>query len=740
MGSEMCIRDRHLASITNPVERLKIWCRNSVRSRHEGSGTKERKIDIKPADITAAIVAMDLNHGNGSFSESPARNNEQLISQAFSIEPEAVRTGLIERLRLGLRMPFRVQDMLDDPTVVVDAPWVLENCLEASVDNDRMIALLLGSSEVFALLEAAIAAWVDVLDAPTPTPESIRARWNELNKALGRCQSDRLVQVLLNAAPKLHVRFFSQLSRILNRDDQDRPHSDMALEGIRRIFEIARRRVLRETPRDRRAMTNVAKLIEIAPDPASLPGVLELAEADTALILEFMATVAQDPNYHIQNHTQALNESRWPHEGEFGRVFRAIGGDCVKTAMRERLNHPRLGPTAAQTLMLLDLRDTETEGPSVRFGENYETVALNREAFVSGKLRKSRDCASILSAARKRWDDPNSGTKGQAVEMLIAAARLPHGSHWDVISEKLQTLSARSQEAILTAAGLSGRPLPSALILGALEQLFEDAKTHSWLGQFDDDWSSKRWIDLCIFAEDPRVVLDVLDRLPDQSAKASNLETFLHGVTTIDPTQADLLEALLDRVPLIHRSISFYSAVERSGSAALAMLWLDAVAAPGGDSLHFDPLFGRHRQLFRNTEVKAAIIGRLSEEQRDHLKQLIPACIQSGDSDLLLASVDSAVAATPNSFSGFSAREFIEANTPIPGQSNLFSTSSTDASELRSALLRRCYADSPEIRDVSVQFLRDIDEHRCDYGAPLSEPRHPGLGSGFSWPILDKEI
>jgi len=130
----------------------------------------------------------------------------------------------------------------------------------------------------------------------------------------------------------------------------------------------------------------------------------------------------------------------------------------------------------------------------------------------------------------------------------------------------------------------------------------------------------------------------------------------------------------------------------------------------------------------------------IREGQVDHLKQLIPACIRSGDVDLLLASVDSAAVALPNSFSGFSACEFIEASTPIPGQSNLYSTTSMDASELRSELLRRCYADSPKIRNVSVRFLRDIDEHRQAHGAPLSEPRHPRLGSSLSWPILEKEI
>lgn len=738
-----CIEEavaQHQASVTTPIERLKTWWRGSARARHKGSATKDSNNDIASADITAAIVTMDLDHRSGSFSESPARNNEQLISQTFSIEPGAVRAGLIERLRLGLRMPFRVQDMLDDPTVLVEAPWVLENCLDISVDNDRIAALLLDPSGIFALLEATIAAWIDVLDAPTPISEPIRVRWNELSKALGRCQSDRLVPVLLDAAPNIDVRFFGKLSRILNRDDRDRPHSDVALEGIREIFEIARFRVLRETPRDRRAMTDVAKLIEIAPAPDSLPGVLELAEADTALILEFKAEVAQDPNYHIRHHTQALNESRWPHEGEFGRVFRAIGGEHVKTAMLARLNHPRLGPTAAQTLKFLELRDYEAEGQSVRFGENYEAVALNREALANDKLRKSPYCASILSAVRKRWDDPNSETNGQAVEMLMAAARLPHGRYWDEISDKLQTLSARSQEAILTAAGLSGRPLPSALLLGALEQLFEDAKTHSWLGQFDDDWSSKRWINLCIFAEDPSVVLEMMDRLPEESAKANNFETFLLGIATIAPSQADVLAALLDRVPDLHRSISFYSAVERTGSAVLALRWLDAVNAAGGGGLHIDPLFGRHKQLFRNTEVKAAVKARLKVGQVDHLKQLIPACIRSGDVDLLLASVDSAAAAPANPFSGFSAREFIEASTPIPGQSNLYSTTSIDASELRSELLRRCYADCPKIRNVSVRFLRDIDEHRQAHGAPLSEPRHPRLGSGLSWPILEKEI
>jgi hypothetical protein len=56
------------------------------------------------------------------------------------------------------------------------------------------------------------------------------------------------------------------------------------------------------------------------------------------------------------------------------------------------------------------------------------------------------------------------------------------------------------------------------------------------------------------------------------------------------------------------------------------------------------------------------------------------------------------------------------------------------AAELRRKLL--AMTDGGGLDDPAARCLNLIDKLRDAYGAPESEPRHPDLASGRTWPIL----
>jgi hypothetical protein len=71
---------------------------------------------------------------------------------------------------------------------------------------------------------------------------------------------------------------------------------------------------------------------------------------------------------------------------------------------------------------------------------------------------------------------------------------------------------------------------------------------------------------------------------------------------------------------------------------------------------------------------------------------------------------------------------------PVENWSNTYNVVPVPAAELRQALLARTVDGSPA--DAAARCLTAIDTIRDERGVPVSEPRHPDLASGKSWPFM----
>lgn len=83
-------------------------------------------------------------------------------------------------------------------------------------------------------------------------------------------------------------------------------------------------------------------------------------------------------------------------------------------------------------------------------------------------------------------------------------------------------------------------------------------------------------------------------------------------------------------------------------------------------------------------------------------------------------------------------RNLLVEQTPM-GQSGMHELYSQPAPELRKELFYLALNGSPTEKRLAIECLRDIDELRDEYGRVTSEPRHPDISTGVSWPQLDSE-
>jgi hypothetical protein len=83
------------------------------------------------------------------------------------------------------------------------------------------------------------------------------------------------------------------------------------------------------------------------------------------------------------------------------------------------------------------------------------------------------------------------------------------------------------------------------------------------------------------------------------------------------------------------------------------------------------------------------------------------------------------------------ASEFAMKRVPIEG-SNSYEEYPDDLTELRKNLFALAHTKGPQAK-LAYRILLSIEGQRERYGRPPTEPRHPDVGSGKSWPMSEPE-
>ena len=739
-----------LASSQSPFDQLRRWVDTKNRRVSAKDGNAKRIVDLDTETVTTLISTIDLSRDKNSTPGADMRQNaaKQVILSAFECNPNAVRVGLIERMRLGLEVPYQSYSMLDDPSVLVDKPWVTERLRATGPRYDPSIsrlAVLLSKEAVADLLNDTMTAYAEVLDHQRPVPQPLVDRWRTFEGRVSLAQPERLAHAVRHMVETLSVKQMGILKNILKRPDNGRPYGLDAQIDIREIFSIAATNVLRDGATDRRLLTDVSYIASIIPNADNLTLVQKLAEAESNQLQKFVDEVERDGFRHHRNgRTQAWNEVSWRHEGEFGRVFESLPGNDVRVAMKNYLSHSRLGPMAAQTLLVRWLTDNQPDRRQNSFGDNFDLLRLNRQKFELGEAQNCQEADWIFEAASERWDKAGDDreSRGRVFEMVQSGSRLPHQQHWPFIECVVESANARTAGDILNMVGWSGRKLPMDLILKGAAKLMKEAETHSWLLSSERD--GQQWLKLSAFAENSLVVFDVLKLLPESFREQDNMKTFVQWLGAMTPPNGDIvLDTLAKQDSNWLKNLEWRKAAERFDSVVLRKRIAAAALSGKAEGVRYqgDPSGAYLQSLVRKDEIiRKQFLDALISTDQNVAARAASTLVWSGDTELFLAALDAAEQLNEFPASWRLVSSLVSSRRQDPNWANSYVEVPKDATFFRAELLKRVYTSSKKIALLSLSTLRDIDAIRRESGAPSSEPRHPEIESKLTWPVLDEGL
>jgi len=725
-------RDRFNSQYATPAECLSRW------AKPIGPVGESTSNDVDDAAVAGWVKDMEIG---SKLEDNDFRWRENAIYRAFARTPDAVRQGLAERLRDGQPVPFRCHEYFEDADVTVKQPWALERVLQESERFDdvaQTIAGLLDQPAVEVLLNTAIAQYQTVVAHGNPVPEVMRTRLYALENRFRHVTPTRQIDAIIQRGVTASLVELRTLVDLVRRSDQVIGYAPTDCARIRDFLIMSGQRLLDQNPIDRTLLSEVASLAQISPGPEVIPILERMMVADAEVHLHHRNELDKSGARHG---SEALREVRNNQVWAYERAFLAIDHPDTSATMRTYLRHPLLAGLASKVLAIQWLRRNESPREGHFHGIDLRDVAERRTALNAHPDVICEEASWIFKAA-KEWQITAVTDRELSIirEMVTEAARLPLGKNWSFVREIISNANSGSQHRTLLLAALGGRLLLREDILSGVDYLLEEASEHRWM--IDDDYRGKDWIQLCVFADDPMVLWDVLGKLPDRFREPHRLANAIHSLKYLPGEKTEsLLISIADRIPQVLRETAWLDVVLALKTKNLASVVLDHLLVGnfrGGNRDRYNlgqtlqTIFAAHPAVKRN-----AIDALKTDIDDETLETLSSALAWMGDEQAFLATLDVSEQLGHRPFAYRTVESLVARREPHPEWKNSYDHVPVDASELRAGLLKRVYGESLIISEIATEVLNDIDRLRREYGAPSTELRHPDLLSGLAWPKID---
>lgn len=176
----------------------------------------------------------------------------------------------------------------------------------------------------------------------------------------------------------------------------------------------------------------------------------------------------------------------------------------------------------------------------------------------------------------------------------------------------------------------------------------------------------------------------------------------------------------------------------RLGTASAARRLVDLTVSGALDGKSYD---GWHWQrelgglISKFSEVRAYVYDLLKDGPiSKQLALLARAVAEAPDENGMLKLIDFEMKTGRSFMTWQSIQSAVTERVPAENWEGAYDVVPVPAIELRRKLLAMTRGGGKD--DPAARCLNQIDKLRDEYGAPESEPRHPDLASGRSWPIL----
>lgn len=426
----------------------------------------------------------------------------------------------------------------------------------------------------------------------------------------------------------------------------------------------------------------------------------------------------------------------------YAKAFSAIGDERVVELMIGYLTDTQFGNMAAHVLK--GIWDKQNDDGIKPFSEapNFRQAAeIHRHRKTNGETTTSQFAEAIFAAVIEMLrTESDEARYRQILKLASIALSMPHGDKTSILSELLALpLPLSEKHVFLTSLVAAGYEIDSDLVIQGLRNLIDEAKQKPWLL---DEQANRigNWLMLLPFTNNPEALHEAFELSKAYLKAFWQVRRLLSALAFAPSMQAEAsLFKLAEDDPRFYQEHEWIGIIVRRGTAS-AVHKLVAVICDGKltDKEHgldswslakkISCLFECHPEAYRE-------LIRLYESAPKDIKDQVEFIIaEVVDEEGLFAIIRRY---------GKDGRHFDERLEQVvisaalgrkQIKSNMFSFYRIEVSNLRKKLFTMVIRGEPA-SDLAASCLTTIDKVRDEYGCMDSEPRHPDIESGWSWPL-----
>jgi hypothetical protein len=596
-------------------------------------------------------------------------------------------------------------------------------------------ASVLGPVSVGKLIDGKLALFVEIKKLGR-YEKSLSDRYYGLRDRIAHAPGASLVAAVQERATAASNEEIRELAELLCRRDEGgdraRPFPEDANAAVSQMAEQWGERLVGSGENATRSqLSAVADLIGHFPSVALLPMLKELLDDELRRYKAFRQRAEAEGRQG-----NATNEARTLHTITYQQAFTAIKAPETTALMISYLPDEHFGETAALVLKLQWILANEPKDER-RFwgGVDFARVEEMRAARSRDATLTCQEAEAIFGAIMPLIaEGATEAEKKHAITLAIQAVRLPHGQRADTIKTLLSIAPQTARAKLVLNLVLSGETIPFNVVQAGINDVFEDAKKHTWI--LDDGWQLKAWLLLLPFTDHPVQLAEAIAALPPRQRDPYFLEEMIRACESVQTEEIEkALFKLGENDAAFYANRTWRDAVRRRGTLGSARRYLDLVMEGKIDGHNGgEPSQEIAGLLNTHSELRDYAYGLLKDGTLSKAQLLANAVAEGHDPDGLLVLVELENRLQRSLISWRTIQGAVTEHVPSEQWRGAFEVVPVVATELRQTLLAMTTDGGPH--DAAARVLRAIDGVRDENGAPEDEPRHPDLASGKPWPIL----
>jgi hypothetical protein len=645
---------------------------------------------------------------------------------------------LLKRLREGRELFYGADNILAASGIVVEDDALLEVVLSPRERMDsraEAAASVLGPVSAGKLIDAKLTVFAEIKKA-AKYEKSLSDQYHGLRDRIEHVPGASLVAAVQERAATASNEDIRELSELLCRSDEEgdraRPFPQEAHVAVAELIkQWGERLVVSGDNATRGQLSAVADLIAHFPSAALLPMLKRLLDDE---LRRYRAFRQQAEAERWQG--KATNEARTLYTNSYQRAFTAIKAPETTVLMISYLPDEHFGETAALVLKVQWILANEPKDDRHFVGSvDFSRVEEMRALRARHPRRTSNEAEATFEAiAPLVAEVATEAQKKHAIKLAIQAVRLPHGERADTISALLSIAPQAARAILVRNLILSGETIPTSVVQAGINDVFEDAKKHSWI--LHEGWQLKAWLLLLPFTDHPARLADTIAAFPPRQREPHFLEEMIRATESVQTLEIEeALFKLAENDAAFYGNHAWRDAVRRRGSPTSARRYFDLVIDGKIDardswqaSQEIAGLLNTHGEL------RDYAYGLLKEGTSPKAALLARAVAEGGDPEGLLLLVGLENTLQQHLISWRTIQGAVTEHVPSEHWRGAFDLLPVAATELRKKLLAMTTDGGPH--DSAARVLREIDRVRDENGGPEDEPRHPDLASDKPWPIL----